>query len=241
MCRKCHREGHYARGCASLPLPPPSRADRRDPEPMSLLPVTHSYRLAGTVNGIPTTFVVDTGASITVLDEEFWERVNPGNCSLEPWTGRRLVGVEGTPLHVCGVSKVELKLAGEIFHCPVLIARSLTSDAILGLDFLEANHCTLKMADRELTFPERGVTVSLCESSPDPDLVQARVTLDETLTIPPFSVLETTARVNGKVQGQTWLLQECKTKQLPVRVANGLVKSACDQVPVRLLNPSPDR
>ena len=133
-----------------------------------------------------------------------------------------------------------LKLAGEIFHCPVLIARSLTSDAILGLDFLEANHCTLKMADRKLTFPERGVTVSLCESSPDPDLVQARVTLDETLTIPPFSVLETTARVNGKVQGQTWLLQECKTKQLPVRVANGLVKSAYDQVPVRLLNPSPD-
>ena len=96
-----------ARGCASLPLPPPSRADCRDPEPMSLPPVTHSYRLAGTVNGIPTTFVVDTGASITVLDEEFWERVNPGNCSLEPWTGRCLVGVEGTPLHVCGVSKVE--------------------------------------------------------------------------------------------------------------------------------------
>ena len=39
---------------------------------------------------------------------------------------------------------------------------------------------------------------------------------------------------------QMWLLQECKTKQLSVRVANGLVKSACDQVPVRLLNPSSD-
>ena len=143
-------------------------------------------------------FVVDTGASITVLDEEFWERVNPGNCSLEPWTGCRLVGVEGTPLHVCGVSKVELKLAGEIFHCPVLIAHSLTSDVILGLDFLEANHCTLKMADHKLTFPECGVTVSLCESSPDPDLVQARVTLVETLTIPPFSVLETTARYRAR-------------------------------------------
>ena len=159
---------------------------------------------------------------------------------MESWTGRRLVGVEGTPLRVCGVSKLELKLAGEIFHYPVLIARSLTPDAILGLDFLEANHCILKMADRELTFPECGVTVSLCEASPDPDLVQARVTLDETLTIPLFSMLETTARVNGKVWGQTWLLQECKTKQFPMKVANGLVKSACDQVVVRLLNPSPD-
>ena len=48
------------------------------------------------MNGIPTTFVVDTGVSITVLDETFWEKA----CSLEPWAGRRLVGVEGTPLHI---------------------------------------------------------------------------------------------------------------------------------------------
>jgi hypothetical protein len=36
------------------------------------------------------------------------------------------------------------------------------------------------------------------------------------------------------------LVQECMTKQLPVKIANGLVGSTCDQVPVRLLNPSPD-
>lgn len=50
-------------------------------------------------------------------------------CSLEPWIGRHLVRV---------VCVVELKFAGEIFHFPVLVSRSLTSDAILGLDFLEA-------------------------------------------------------------------------------------------------------
>ena len=65
------------------------------------------------------------------------------------------------------------------------------------------------------------------------------MTVDE--TVPPFSMLETMARVHGKVRGQTWLLLECKTKQLPVKIANGLVGSVCDQVPVRLLNPSPDR
>lgn len=48
------------------------------------------------------------------------------------------------------------------------------------------------------------------------------------------------ARVNGRVRSQIWLLQECKTKQLPVKVANRQVGSVCDQVPVRLLNPSPD-
>jgi hypothetical protein len=68
------------------------------------------------------------------------------------------------------------------------------------------------MADCKLTFPERGVAVSLCDSTQDPDLIQARVTVGETLTIPPFSMMETMARVNGKVRGQMWLLQECRTK-----------------------------
>ena len=69
MCRRCHREGFYARGYASVPLPSLSGTDQRNRgpvEPMSLLPVTHS---SGLVNEIPTSFVVDTGASITVLDQ----------------------------------------------------------------------------------------------------------------------------------------------------------------------------
>ena len=239
VCRKCYQEGHYARGCASQPLPPTSQ---RDPGSVSLLPVTHSYHLLGSVNGIPATFVVDTGASITVVDKTVWDKVNCENCSLELWTGCRLVGVEGTPLRAYGMSTVELQFAGEIFQCPVLVAGSLTSEAILGLDFLEANNCTLEMCGRKLVFPERDITVSLCDSSSSgSDLVQARVTLDETLTIPPFSMLETFGRVSGNVRGQAWLLQECKTKQLPVKVANGLVSTSSSQVPVRLLNPSPDR
>ena len=74
ICRICNREGHYARGCASLPLStPPESAPH---EAMSLLPVTHSYRLEGSVNGVPTSFVVDTGASIMVVDEQLWSKAN---------------------------------------------------------------------------------------------------------------------------------------------------------------------
>ena len=37
---------------------------------------------------------------------------------LEPWTGQRLVGVEGAPLNVCGTVQVELRLGEEdpAFH-----------------------------------------------------------------------------------------------------------------------------
>lgn len=95
---------------------------------MSLHPVMHSYHLKGSVNGVPTSFAVDTGVSITVVDEQLWSKANTRNQSLEPWTGRRLVGLEGTPPRVCGVTEVELVLAGEVFHCPVLVASALTSE-----------------------------------------------------------------------------------------------------------------
>ena len=65
-----------------------------------------------------------------MLDEAFWEKANHGDRSLEPWMGHRLVGVEGTPLHICGVSNVKLTFAGETFHCPVLVACALTPEAI---------------------------------------------------------------------------------------------------------------
>ena len=228
--------------CSRMCIPTATIQSRQAGSGAHVLPVTHSCCLSGTVNRIPTTFVMDIGAYITVLDEIFWEKANRGECSLEPWTRRHLVGVEGTPLRVCGVSNVELKFAGETFHCSVGCPLLDLRGYILRLDFLEANNCTLEMADRKLTFPEWGVVVSLCDSSPDPDLIQARVTIDKTWIIPPFSMLATMTmtRVNGKVQGQTWLLQECTTKQLPVKISNGLVSSTCDEVPVRLLNPSPD-
>ena len=150
------------------------------------------------------------------------------------------MGVEGTPLRVCGVAKVEIMFAGEVFHSPVLVASMLTSEAILGLDFLEANKCSLGMADRTLTFPERGISISLCDTLPDGELVQARVTVDETVRIPPFTVIEVEAQVKGNVRGKAWIVQGCKSKQLSVNVANGLVSGKTSRVPVRLLNPSPD-
>ena len=76
VCRKSPRT-LCTRVCVST-TPSSSGANRQDLEPMSLLSVTHSYRLSGAVNGVSTTFVVDTGASMTVLDEAFWENGSDG-------------------------------------------------------------------------------------------------------------------------------------------------------------------
>jgi len=176
-----------------------------------------------------------------LLDRTMWtDKVNTAGQVLTPWTGPPLVGVEGTRLDTWGTSTAEITFAGETFRFPVLVASSLTTDAILGMDFLDDNKCTLEMATKVLRFPNRGISVSLRDSSLEPHIIQARVTLEETLSIPPFSEMEVMARVNGEVHEGTWLLEECKSRNLPVRVARALVNPVATTVPVRLLNLSSD-
>ena len=48
------------------------------------------------------------------------------------------------------------------------------------------------------------------------------------------------AKVEGEIHEGTWLLEECKSRNLPVRVAHALVSPVTTTVPVRLLNLSSD-
>jgi len=116
--------------------------------------------------------VADTGAAITLLDRTMWDKVNTAGQVLTPWTGPPPVGVEGTQLDTWGNSTAEITCAGETFRFPVLVAISLTTDAILGMDFLDDNKCTLEMATKVLRFPNRGISVSLRDSSLEPHIIQ---------------------------------------------------------------------
>lgn len=93
VCHNCQQEGHYTRGCA---LPPARTSRDQSRTPISLLPVSHSYCINGRINGVHASFVVDTGAAITLLDKILWDKVNTTGQQLSSWIGPPLVGVEGT-------------------------------------------------------------------------------------------------------------------------------------------------
>ena len=44
----------------------------------------------------------------------------------------------------------------------------------------------------------------------------------------------------GRYGARRGYCRNAERTELPVKIANGLVSSTCDQVPVRVLNPSPD-
>ena len=145
------------------------------------------------------------------------------------------MGVEGTRLETWGTATTEIAFAGETFQFSVLVASSLTADAIL-----DANKCTLEMANKVLHFPNRGVSISLQDPSSQPHIIQVRVTLEETLSISPFSEMKVIAKVSEGLHQGTWLLEEYKLKNLPVRATRALVNPVTMTVPVRLLNLSSD-
>ena len=117
VCFKCGLEGHFARGCAvrqrsesyKQPMNAVSDTSSQDVDAHDAVPVvshsiTMDYHLQGTIEGIPAKFLVDTGATTSVLAKTIWDRLNQGNNDQPVTTvsNQKLVGVEGSPLKVIG-------------------------------------------------------------------------------------------------------------------------------------------
>lgn len=104
-----------------------------------------AHKVNGLIDNYSTQFVLDTGAAVTFLRKDLWDIhvVKPEDAKLEEWNGRRLVGVEGTSLDVYGVVNVQIVPK-------VVVVGGLTADVILGMDFLEANNCTIDLGQKIL-------------------------------------------------------------------------------------------
>ena len=128
---------------------------------------TGGYRVDGEVNWITTSFLLDTGASTTLLRKDTWERVKaPSQTKLTPCLEQRLVSVDGSPLQVHGQAMVEFELAGEIFQLEVTVVSPLTSEAIYldwisfvsteSLSILETNNVV--RGEQRATYPAKGIS-----------------------------------------------------------------------------------
>ena len=88
-----------------------------------------SYRLKGYIASIPVQFVVDTGASVSLLSTDVWHRVSANkHMELKEWGGSsRLLGVNGSPLHVQGIVLVHLTLSKNVvFENKFLVVEGMT-------------------------------------------------------------------------------------------------------------------
>ena len=57
-----------------------------------------SYLLSCRICNNPVSFLVDTGAGVSLLSKPVWDKINPTKAGLNPIVTHRLVGVDGVPI-----------------------------------------------------------------------------------------------------------------------------------------------
>ena len=105
------------------------------------------YCLSSSICGVSVSFLLDTGAAVTLLREDIWAEISTRtHKTLKPWSAVKLVGAGGAPLAVHGCANIELELGSEKFSMDVVMVSPLTSDAILGVDFLSQQQASIDLA-----------------------------------------------------------------------------------------------
>ena len=98
-------------------------------------------------------------------------------------------------MHLHGKAQVQIEFAKETFDVQVTVVESLTTEAILGRDFLVSNNCVVNVGKHLLHFENDGITVSI-DSPPDgQQITHVSVIMDDTLQIPSRSEVEVMAKI----------------------------------------------
>ena len=192
-----------------------------------------SYVLSCKIYKTSVSFLIDTGASVSLLNKNVWDDVKPVAGELKQVMSHSLGGVNGIPLAIYGSITVPITISGVTFNHNFIIADRLTTDAILGLDFLEANKCILDLAKGKMIVADQ--SVSLLPKSHGNKMASSTVTIPNTCVIPPHSEMEIIAHIQSDEEG-TWLVEGLTSPTLPIMVARMLAIPQDQSVVVRVVN-----
>ena len=198
-----------------------------------------AYHDAGYINGVAVNFMVDTGASVSLLHADIWNEITTDcDLGLEAWH-RKLIGMEGSPLSVLGTATLGVGLGGITVQSDFLVAAELSSKAIIGLDFLEKHEAVLNLGQGVLHLKGRAIPLGKTSPISAMGVNNINLKINETIELPAMSGMDIIIQVPPfTVTGQDWLV-EATQQETSFIVANAVVvPDNTFNIPVRLVNPS---
>ena len=156
VCWNCGLTGHIARNCQSVGHGQADEGGKNMACNPSIIATSHNsptggYRIEAIVNGIDTSLLLDTGAAVSLIREDIWLRGKDNKSGeLQPWTQHNLVSVDGSPLHIHGYTIATVELGGAELQVGMVVVSPLTTEAILGLDFLSKHRANIDLRKEEV-------------------------------------------------------------------------------------------
>ena len=120
----------------------------------------------------------------------------------------------------------------------MVVVSPLTSEAILGIDFLQGQQAVIDLGRRRLCLRESGCDILLDEAA----LMEScahnqQVRASNMVKVPPRCIMEISAYVEMAVDG-VWLVEEAMVRGSQLAVARAVVEPASTSIPVHILNAS---
>ena len=130
---------------------------------------------------------------------------------------------------------MDLLLNGNKYEAGIVVMSPLTTEAILGLDFMKKHKVTIDLGKAEINIGrEDPITIHQHNQSPH---VLGSVCLLDSVRLPPLFEIVVMAFSNKLTQGETHIIEEKPGKSLACSVACALVEPQNGRIPIRLLNP----
>ena len=240
-CWNCGMKGHFRRDCTSRKIEG-GRQNAYRRLPLSSMATEAAVMVKGFIEQRATKMLVDTGSAVTIIREDTWREATHPRQKLRPPTCP-VVAANGEQLELCGRGEVTLKLGNILTRCPVLIAKNVTQECLLGADFLEQSGCIIDLRGRTLMMGgsylplhfQAGRKVSTCH-----------VSCAETVSIPGLHQMELPVQVrttDGTASEFTGMLEPESNfvERRGVLVARSIhsISTYAENSLVRILNPSP--
>ena len=111
--------------------------------------VNRSMTVKGHITDVPIQFLVDTGASCTIISENSYMLIRDlVGSRLRKLTGKMLQLADGQPLDTLGTLMVDIRLGPVVVKHNVLVAK-ISDEGIIGYDFLYTHGCTIDVGQHE--------------------------------------------------------------------------------------------
>ena len=185
------------------------------------------------VQHYPTKALLDTGAQISLMSSSLYEKLTH---KYELGDGIKLEGiVKDIKLDAKLCAGVEVSFNGNSVYTWKFYVAPITEPLIIGLDFLCQFGATLDFRRGIFKIQDTKVNLKEFVTAEGNEFTSCKVVLDKKVSIPPETVINTHARLDGCLKGEVVITSSGSNRGA---LLPNLLVEAKESVPIQLVNDS---